>query len=182
MTNHVHLLLTPTASTAVSRLMQYLGRYYVRYFNFHYRRTGTLYEGRFKSSIVQSHRYLLACQRYIELNPVRARMVSDPADYSWSSYRAHACGCRVKMWNPHEEYLALGTTQQTRSKAYRGLFRNELDQKLISEIRFAANVGLALGNEKFKKEVERFTGQRQYPLKRGPRPKPQPQPDAEFLL
>ena len=97
MTNHVHLLLTPHNADAVSRCMQYLGRYYVRYFNYRYHRSGTLFEGRFKSSIVQSHRYLLACQRYIELNPVRAGMVSDPADYTWSSYRAHAFGQAVKM-------------------------------------------------------------------------------------
>lgn len=97
-TNHVYLLLTPNAEMTVSRLMQYLGRYNVRYFNFHYQRTGTLYEGRFKSSIVQTRKYLLACQRYIELNPVRAGMVTDPADYAWSSYRSHALGCNVKMY------------------------------------------------------------------------------------
>lgn len=171
MTNHVHLLLTPQAEWAVSRLMQYLGRYYVRYFNFQYRRTGTLYEGRFKSSIVQSRNYLLACQRYIELNPVRAGMVTDPAHYSWSSYRAHALGRRVKMWSPHDEYLSLGTSRRSRSKAYRALFRSELDQELVTEIRHAANVGLALGNDKFREEVERLTGQRQHHLRRGPKPK-----------
>jgi len=171
MTNHVHLLLTPRAERAVSRLMQHLGRYYVRYFNFRYRRTGTLYEGRFKSSIVQSRNYLLACQRYIELNPVRAGMVTDPAHYSWSSYRAHAFGRCVKMWSPHGEYLALGTTERTRLNAYRALFRNELDRELVTKIRHAAHVGLALGNDRFKDEVERLTGQRQHHIKRGPKPK-----------
>ena len=117
MTNHVHLLLTPTAEMAVSQLMQYVGRFYVRFFNFQYQRTGTLYEGRFKSSIVQTRDYLLACQRYIELNPVRAGMVTDPADYAWSSYHAHALGCAVKMWTPHAEYLALGRNQKSRSRA-----------------------------------------------------------------
>ena len=102
--------------------MQFLGRFYVRYFNFTYRRTGTLYEGRFKSSIVQHRHYLLACQRYIELNPVRAGMVDDPADYLWSSYRAHALGIRPKMWKPHAQYLALGATRASRMKAYRQLF------------------------------------------------------------
>ena len=130
MTNHVHLLLTPTAESAISRLMQYLGRYYVRYFNFRYGRTGTLYEGRFKSSVIQSRKYLLACQCYIELNPVRAGMVMDPADYSWSSYRAHALGCDVTMWNPHHEYLALGSQATTRSKAYRKLFKGEVEHGL----------------------------------------------------
>ena len=108
MTNHVHLLLTPQDSDSVSRCMQHLGRCYVRYFNYRHRRTGTLFEGRFRSSIVQSGQYLLACQRYIELNPVRAGIVIDPADYTWSSYRAHAFGRKAKMWRPHPEYAALG--------------------------------------------------------------------------
>jgi putative transposase len=182
MTNHVHLLLTPNAEWAISRLMQFLGRRYVRYFNFQYHRTGTLYEGRFRSSIVQSRKYLLACQRYIELNPVRAGMVTDPADYSWSSYRAHALGCHVKMWSPHNEYLALGTSKLARSAAYQALFRNKFDQDLVDNIRHAANFGLALGNDKFKAEVERLTGQRQYHLRRGPKPKPKSHPEEEFLL
>jgi putative transposase len=174
MTNHIHLLVTPAEPMAISQAMQYLGRFYVRYFNFHYRRTGTLYEGRFKSSVVQSSQYLLACQRYIELNPVRAGMVTDPANYSWSSYRAHALGGKVKMWTPHSEYLALGSTCGFRTAAYRRLFKEELDRKLVSEIRLAANTGLALGNDRFKAEVERLTGQRQRHLKRGPKPKPNP--------
>jgi putative transposase len=182
MTNHVHLLLTPNGEMAVSRLMQYLGRSYVRYFNFHYQRTGTLWEGRFKSSIVQTRHYLLACQRYIEMNPVRVGMVTDPADYAWSSYRAHALGCDVKMWTPHAEYLELGSHKRSRSESYRQLFRTELGEELISEIRLAANVGLALGNDKFKEEVERLTGQRQHCLKRGPKPKPKSLPREEFLL
>ena len=92
MTNHVHLLATPRAPDAISRCMQFIGRLYVRRFNCRYQRSGTLFEGRFRSSIVQNRTYLLACQRYIELNPVRAGMVSDPANYPWSSYRAHAFG------------------------------------------------------------------------------------------
>ena len=182
MTNHVHLLLTPTAEMAVSQLMQYVGRFYVRFFNFQYQRTGTLYEGRFKSSIVQTREYLLACQRYIELNPVRAGMVTDPADYAWSSYRAHALGCAVKMWTPHTEYLALGCNQKSRSRAYRALFRTALAQERISEIRHAANIGLALGTDKYKKEVEQLTGQCQQLRKRGPKPKLKPHPNEEFLL
>lgn len=172
MTNHVHLLVTPSSETALSQAMQYLGRYYVRYFNFTYNRTGTLYEGRFKSSIVQSNRYLLACQRYIELNPVRAGMVTDPANYEWSSYRAHALGCEAKMWKAHSEYESLGTTKSARMIAYRRLFSEELSTELISEIRFAANTGLALGSERFRVEVEQLIGQRQHHLKRGPKQGP----------
>jgi len=171
MTNHVHLLMTPSCPAAISRTMQYLGRHYVRYFNFRYDRTGTLYEGRFKSSVVQRRNYLLSCQRYIELNPVRAGMVADPADYTWSSYRAHALGYDIAMWNPHSEYLALGATRASRTAAYREMFRQELDGELITDIRIAANAGLALGSERFRKELEQLTGQRQHHLKRGPKPK-----------
>ena len=135
-----------------------------------YRRTGTLFEGRFKSSIVQSRRYLLACQRYIELNPVRAGMVGDPADYSWSSYRAHAFGRAAKLWRPHPEYLALGPNPPARTAAYRALVEQELSRQLISDIRDALNTGLVLGNERFREEVEQLTGQRQQHLKRGPKP------------
>ncbi len=169
MTNHVHLLLTPHNPDSISRCMQYLGRYYVRYFNYRHRRSGTLFEGRFKSSIVQSRRYLLACQRYIELNPVRAGMVGDPADYTWSSYRAHAFGRTAKMWQPHPEYLALGNTAPSRRSAYRRFFAEQLPAKLITDIRDALNTGLVLGNDRFRQEVEELTGQRQQHLKRGPR-------------
>jgi putative transposase len=153
--------------------MQCLGRTYVRYFNFSYRRTGTLFEGRFRSCLIQDRHYLLACQRYIELNPVRAGMVDDPADYPWSSYRAHAFGTDVKMWTPHPEYEALGSTKPLREEAYRRLFDSELDKNTIDEIRTALNTGLVFGNERFLDEVERLTGQRQRHLKRGPKPKTQ---------
>ena len=182
MTNHVHLLLTPSSSNALSRCMQYLGRYYVRYFNYRYKRTGTLFEGRFRSSVVQNQTYLLICQRYIELNPVRAGIVSDPADYTWSSYQAHAFGHAARMWQPHPEYLALGQGRATRMSAYRKLFTLELETNVIADIRDALNTGLVLGNEQFRREVEQLTGQRQYHLKRGPKPKGKPYLKKEFLL
>lgn len=181
MTNHVHLLVTPSYSDSVSRHMQFLGRYYVRYFNFQYKRTGTLFEGRFKSSVVQNRTYFLACQRYIELNPVRAGLVDDPANYNWSSYRSHAFGIAAKMWSPHSEYTALGNSNKTRKAAYRNLFKQEIDGKLIADIRHALNTGLVLGNDKFRNEVEVLTGQRQHHLKRGPKPK-QPAQPRQFLL
>ena len=161
MTNHVHLLLTPRAENAVSRCMQYVGRFYVPYFNRRYDRTGTLWEGRFRSNLVQTSRYLLACQRYIELNPVRAGMVTDPGDYSWSSYRAHAFGIAVGMWRPHAEYLALAGRGTARRAAYRDLFAEELAARTVTDIRQALNTGLVLGNERFRRRVERITGQRQ---------------------
>jgi putative transposase len=171
MTNHVHLLVTPESAEGISRCMQYLGRYYVRRFNYRYRRSGTLFEGRFKSSIVQSRAYLLVCQRYIELNPVRAGMVGDPADYTWSSYRAHAFGKSVGLWQPHPEYLALGNTPAARRSAYRQFFAQELSARVLNDIRDALNTGLVLGNDRFRAEVEQLTGQSQQHAKRGPKVK-----------
>ena len=171
MTNHVHLLMTPSSSYAISSCMQHLGRYYVRYFNYRYQRTGTLFEGRFKSNVVQNQEYLLGCQRYIELNPVRAGLVFDPVDDSWSSYRVHAFGHGSRMWQPHAEYLALGEDTSTRLSVYRELFAGKLDEDIITKIRYALNTGLVLGNGKFRREVEQLTGQRQHLLKRGRKPK-----------
>ncbi len=170
MTNHVHLLMTPHSADSISRCMQRLGRHYVRFFNHRYRRTGTLFEGRFKSSIVQNERYFLACQRYIELNPVRAGMVADPANYSWSSYRAHAFGKRPAMWKPHDEYLALGSSRQSRQTAYRQLVAQQLPGNVVTDIRDALNTGLVLGNDCFREQVQTLTGVRQQHLKRSPQP------------
>ena len=177
MTNHVHLLVTPSSADGVSRCMQYLGRHYVRRFNYRYRRTGTLFEGRFKSGIVQSRGQspdsapVLICQRYIELNPARAGMVSDPADYTWSSYRAHAFAKPMGLWSPHPEYRALGNTPLQRAAAYREFFKTQLADKLIDDIRAAVNQGLVLGTDRFRAEVEQLTGQPQQPRRRGPKPR-----------
>ena len=173
MTNHVHLLVTPGKESAISSMMQYLGRFYVRYFNLTYLRSGTLWEGRFHSCLIQSDAYLLACQRYIELNPVRANMVSDPADYKWSSYRANGLGIESKLITYHPLYLNLGDSKLERIKNYRDLFESELDKNLINDIRYATHKGLILGTEKFKAEVQSLTGQRTLPKKRGPKPKSQ---------
>ena len=167
MTNHVHLLVTPETDSALSALMQALGRRYVRYFNHQYHRSGTLWEGRFKSSVVQSETYLLQCYRYIELNPVRASIVGDPAEYPWSSYRANGLGVETDLCTPHTEYLLLGGDQQERTAAYRALFKAHVDGKLIEEIRKAANKGLALGSESFKDEVEALYGRRVRPARMG---------------
>jgi putative transposase len=119
MTNHVHLLLTPSAPGQVGHVMQALGRRYVRYVNDRYRRTGTLREGRYKSCPVESDEHLLRCYRYIELNPVRAAMVADPAAYVDSSYRANALGHPDPLLTPHAQYLALGATPDLRRQVYR---------------------------------------------------------------
>jgi putative transposase len=153
MTNHVHLLVTPADEDGISLMMQSLGRQYVRYFNKAYRRTGTLCEGRFKSCLVQTSEYLLYCYRYIELNPVRANMVTDPADYVWSSHRSNACGLESSLRTPHEEYLRLGQTEKQRTQNYRSLFAAHLEPALQKEIRESLNTGLALGSERFKDEL-----------------------------
>lgn len=153
MTNHVHLLLTPKREGSLSRLMQSLGRRYVGYFNYAFARTGTLFEGRFRSSLVQSDQYFLTCLRYIELNPVRAGMVKDPGDYRWSSYRVHSYGLRVNMWSPQADYLALGAGEMERQTSYRKLFTKALDSDTVAKIRHCVNTGLVLGNEKFRTQV-----------------------------
>ena len=171
MSNHVHILATPGDTDTISRCLQYLGRYYVRYFNDEYGRTGTLFEGRFRANLVQSQQYFLACSRYIELNPVRAGMVQDPADYVWSSYAAHAFGRRIEMWSAHDEYLALGNSLNSRQMAYRALFSSQLGTNVVADIRDSLNKGFALGNQRFRDEVEFLTGIRQSYRKRGPKPK-----------
>ena len=153
MTNHVHLLVTPMHHDFVSRVMQYLGRLYVRYFNDSFARTGTLFEGRFRSSQVREDEHFLACLRYIELNPVRAGMVSEPGEYRWSSYRAHGHGVRIRLWEPHADYLSRGDNAISRQQAYRGLMSELLDLDVMAKIRHCANTGLVLGTEKFRKQV-----------------------------
>ncbi len=167
MTNHVHLLASPYAIGGISSMMQSVGRRYVRYFNRKYQRSGTLWEGRYKSSLVQSETYLLQCQRYIELNPVRAGMVSDPAQYIWSSYQYHALGKAISMSTPHEQYLALGDTHLIRQNVYRELFHVHVDNMFIKDIRLAVNKGLALGDERFKDEIERLHNRRVRPARMG---------------
>ncbi|MDD2893356.1 MAG: transposase [Halothiobacillaceae bacterium] len=154
MTNHVHLLVTPTNEDGLSSLMRYLGSRYVQYVNFVYRRSGTLWEGRFKSSLVDQEQYLLTCYRYIELNPVRANMVAQPQDYRWSSYASHALGMQDDLIDDHPLYLALGNTEDTRNAAYRELFRYQLDDAVLTDIRDSLNKGLAVGADRFKDQIE----------------------------
>ena len=160
MTNHVHLLVTPQHKEAVSNLMQFLGRLYVKSFNYRYARTGSLFEDRFKSSVVQDDVYLLTCLRYIELNPVRAGMVVDPGDYRWSSYAAHGLGRNISMLTPHPLYLSLGESQSARLLKYRGLIGEMLDSDIIAKVRHCANKGLILGTEKFSQQFKEITAGR----------------------
>lgn len=160
MTNHVHLLLTPAKAAAVPRLVIALGRRYVQYINRSYRRTGTLWDSRYKSSLIQAETYLIDCMRYIELNPVRAAMVDDPAHYRWSSYRANALGQVDARITPHALYRALGRGDAARQAAYRSLFRPHLPQVAIDDIRLALNQNQALGNARFHAQIEAMTGRR----------------------
>lgn len=166
MTNHAHLLLTPYFERGPSLLMKFLGQRYVQYINRTYRRSGTLWEGRFRSSFVQDGRYLLACYRYIEMNPVRANMVRHPIDYPWSSYAANAEGKPVAWLTPHGEYLALGSDNEKRQAAYRDLFATDLDPQLLREIRTSAHSGYSIGSRRFREEIENALKQRATP--RGP--------------
>ena len=127
--------------------MQFLGRLYVRHFNYKHARSGGLFEDRFRSSVIQDDVYLLTCLRYIDLNPVRAGMVTDPGDYRWSSYAAHGLGKNISMWTPHRLYLSLGATKSARSKHYRNLIGESLGADDIAKIRHCANKGLILGTE-----------------------------------
>ena len=172
MTNHVHLLMAPEQADAVSRVMISVGRRYVQRINRTYGRTGTLWDSRYKSSLVQTQRYLLCCQRYIELNPVRAGMVSAPTDYPWSSYRANALGQTNPLLTPHEEYLALGTDDQSRCAAYRDLFSSESEAVPIADLRMALQQNQPIGDRRFYADVEAMTGQRRE-LKRRGRPRKQ---------
>ena len=167
MTNHVHLLMTPETSSGVSQVMQTLGRQYVRYFNYRYKRSGTLWEGRYKSCLVSSDDYLLDCYRYIELNPVVADMVERPEHYKWSSYRSNAEGLSSSIITPHALYTGLGETSKLRQEAYRTLFAAHLDPQRVEAISKSVNTGLVLGNDRFKAEVANLLGRRVTPLKVG---------------
>ena len=141
-----------------------------RWYNKKHSRRGTLWLARFTSVFVENGEALQTMAAYIDLNPVRAGMVTDPANYSWSSYRAHAFGKRPAMWKPHDEYLALGSSRQSRQTAYRQLVAQQLPSDVVTDIRDALNTGLVLGSDCFRELVQTLTGVRQQHLKRGPQP------------
>jgi len=148
MTNHVHLLLTPQTNEGCARLMKNLGQRYVQFINKRLERTGTLWEGRFKSCVVTSERYVLACYRYIELNPVRAGIVADPAKYRWSSYIANTDRQGDMLLTPHPAYEALGLDIKRRSEAYRTLCATSPPAALVDEIRKATRIGCVAGKKR----------------------------------
>jgi putative transposase len=154
MTNHVHLLLTPGDEEAASKLMKHLSQRYAQYMNRMHRRTGSLWEGRFRSSVVDSENYLLRCYRYVELNPVRAGIVAHPSEYPWSSYGVNAMGTPSSIVVAHERYMALGDHPSRRQAAYRELFREQLGLQELGRIRHAVNGNFALGSEGFRAGIE----------------------------
>jgi len=158
MTNHVHLLLTPATEASISQTMQFLGRKYVTFINYKYRRTGTLWEGRHKGSVIDSVAYALACSRYIEMNPVRAGIIDLPAGYRWSSYRHNAHGEGPDWLLPTAEYLALGNDARERQFGYRELFRCALEAEEVHAIRTCVQSGTPLGNDQFREQIARMTG------------------------
>src|SRR5258706_1335850 len=167
MTNHVHLLLTPLHASSCGSLMKHLGQLHSQYVNRTYERTGTLWEGRFRSCLVQSDEYLLACYRYVALNPVRAGMVEHPRQYPWSSYRANAEGESSRLVIQHQEYVRLGARVSDRRNAYRALFDSVKAVDRSDEIRQATNGNFALGNEAFRSDMAATLGRRVEPAKAG---------------
>jgi putative transposase len=170
MSNHVHLLLTPAAASSTGNLMKAVGQRYAQYVNRSYERTGSLWEGRFRSCIIQDRRYLLNCYRYIELNPVRAHMTTHPAAYPWSSHRHNAYGAHSGLLRPHPLYLALGEDQPARQSAYQHLFQHELESDMIESFRRSTNGNFVLGDPDFSTQVEEELMQRASPGRPG-RPK-----------
>lgn len=171
MTNHVHLLVTPTETGRLGRMMQALGRRYVRYVNDRYHRTGTLWEGRYKACPVDGDTYLLRCYRYIELNPVRPAMVADPTDYRWSSYPANALGQHDPLLTPHPGYLALGADPATRRQAYRALVAEAIAPEELELIRLRLQRQHALGPDRFRAMIEAQLDRRAGPARIGRSPK-----------
>ncbi|WP_068546620.1 transposase [Thalassotalea crassostreae] len=167
MTNHFHLLATPQTENAISKMMQGLGRDYAQYFNFKYNRTGTLWEGRFNSCLVDSESYLLQLYKYIEHNPVRAGMVSNAADYSWSSYQINGLGKESTLVCFHEYYLSLGTTKLSRLKAYNQFLEQPLTEFELNNIRQCVKSGNTLGSNKFKQRLSKLCGCELEPKKIG---------------
>jgi putative transposase len=174
MTNHTHLLITPGTERSLPLLMQAMGRGYVQKLNRRYNRTGTLWQGRYKASLIQDDPYLLTCYRYIELNPVRAGMVRLPGDYRHSSYRHNATGESNALLTAHPVYQSLAATQEKRLAAYRALFADEIAPELLELVQNTTNACRVLGNDKFKDQVETMLGRSVRPRKSGRPPKHRP--------
>jgi putative transposase len=181
MTNHAHLLVSPVLENSISKTLQSVGRRYVQYFNAKYDRTGTLWEGRYRATVVDTEHYFLRLMHYIEMNPVRAGIVARASQYPWSSHRRYALGDAGvnSVWlEPHAQYLALARSasrdnadaQATRQQAYRELFHALTPESELTKIREATNKGWALGSTRFAAQIEQLSARRATSKGRG-RPK-----------
>ena len=167
MPDHVHVLATPGNADSVSRVVQSIGRNYVQYFNECYDGSGTLWEGRYRATVIDGKHYLLTCSRYIELNPVRNALVDKPQDYHWSSYAHNALAQTDEMFTAASEYRKLGDSDEECAKAYRKLFRPKLSQQQVQEITDATVKGWVLGDSKFVRKIEKLSGRRASQLPKG---------------
>lgn len=167
MPNHVHLLVTPETKQSLSRTLQSIGRRYAQHFNQTFESSGSIWDSRYKATIIDPKAYLLTCMRYIELNPVRAELVNHPKSYPWSSYKCNALGEKSPLLVAHKFYRKLGRSIEARQTAYRGLFRARLSKIDIEAIREATNKGWALGDEHFKDRLQAQTDRRVRPLPKG---------------
>jgi putative transposase len=172
MPTHLHLLVTPSDELGLGRMMQWIGRHYVPYFNSKYQRAGTLWQGRYKATVIDAEQYLIACSRYIELQPVQSGIVDAPADYLWSSYAHHAGIKPDPLVNDHSIYWKLGNTPFDREAIYKQLVEEGLTKEEVAMLNEATLKGWALGSEKFKMRLEKQTHRRVSPKKRGRPVKP----------
>lgn len=178
MTNHVHVLMSGTSRTSVSRTMKSVAETYAMRFNRKNQRSGSLWEGRFRSSVVQDGEYLLNCYRYIEMNPVRAGMVGSPAAYRWSSHRANAFGA-ASFIRPHELYLALGERDEDRESAYRALLGTPIDARALQQMRDAFESGFVYGDDAYCTRLEQLTGRRAARRPQGRKREPAKEPGGK---
>ena len=167
MPNHVHILASPGSHNTISRTIQSIGRNYVQYFNECNRGSGTIWEGRYRATVIDCKQYLLTCSRYIELNPVRAGLAKTPKDYPWSSYARNANNQPNEMISPHNRYLKLGANEKERASAYRALFKQKIDDETINTITDATLKGWALGDARFASKIEKLCGRRATQLSKG---------------
>lgn len=180
MTNHIHLLATPTDAESINKTFQSASRKYMQYFNYTYRRTGTLWEGRYRATVVDSKRYLLGIMRYIELNPVRAGLVAHPREYPRSSHRRYAygdTGANFGWLIEPDQNVNIARTDEARRRAYRDLFKLDFDAEMLDSIRASTHKGWALGDDRFKHLIEQLGDRRAVSAAKG-----RPRKDAKNFV
>ncbi|MCP4490223.1 MAG: transposase [Gammaproteobacteria bacterium] len=167
MVDHIHLLVSPCKENSISKTLQSLGRSYVQYYNERYKQSGSLWEGRYRATVIDSKEFLLTCSRFIETNAERNGLVKRPGDYFWNSYGYNASGEEDPLLTEHRLYTALGKTAKERNKNYRALFKKKLGTELEALILESTIKGWALGDKKFRDKIEKASNRRATPLPRG---------------